>query len=148
MKKNTVKSTFLFTDILIIVSVAIVGTALFFMESGWRELGIVIVACALFIIPFCRHGYKIEGKSGTFRMVEFPVTREAEEDVLAFLDGQTDDLVLPNRIEGGALVTVYYKNDHSLQFAQYYDYSQHLQGVEFPLVEISTEQFEILQRTR
>ena len=148
MKKNAVKSIYLFTDLLIIVSVAIVSTALFFMGSGWRELGIVIVACVLFIIPFCRHGYKIEGQSGTFRMVEFPVTREAQENVLAFLDGQTNELVLPNRIQGGALVTVYYKKNHSLHFAQYYDYSQQLQGVEFPLVEISTEQFEILQNTR
>ena len=139
MKKSPIKRVFLASDICVITAVVVAGCAFLPFGPGWRELGYVIVACGLSMCPFFLHGYKIEGHSGTFRLAELPVSREYQNAVMAFLNGDTDELDVKQSDQGGALVSIYSRKGGGEILAQYFDYAELLKDVEFPIVSLTPE---------
>lgn len=146
MKKNPVKTVFLASDICVIAAVVALGFAFLPFGSGWRELGYVIISCGLSMVPFFHHGYKIEGHVGTFRLEDITVSRENQDIILSFLEGETDELNVKQSDQGGALVSLYHRKGGNEILAQYFDYAQKLKGVEFPIISITPERCEKLKQ--
>lgn len=146
MKKNkNIKKAYLWSDIIVIFAVILVGIVFLPFGSGWRELGYTVIACALCVIPLYNHGYRIAGVPGVFREESIPVSRDDKESVLSFLKGETPSIDIHRREQGGALISVYYQKK-GVRYAQYYDYTQIMEGECFPVLEISSEQYETLKK--
>ena len=145
MKKKQVKKTFLLQDIAVLAVVLAAGTACFLMGEGWNGLGAVILFCWVMMLPFYHHGYLLQGQKGVFRLKEISLSRENRDEILAFLEGKTDSLDLHPWQKGGALVDVYFRKKDGFMMARYFDYADFLDGVEYPLQEISAEQVSILE---
>lgn len=141
MKKSPVKKAFLATDILVIAAVLAAGCVLLPFGPGWREFGYIIIACGLVMAPIYLHGYTVEGHSGIFRLEEIPVSRDSKEMVLAFLNGETDELPISSSEPGGALISLYtHKNGEEI-LAQYFDYTDMMAGNDTPVVAITVAQY-------
>ena len=137
-----VKKTFLSQDVAVLAGIFAAGAACFLPGEGWAGLGGTILLCGAMMLPFYHHGYRLEGQKGLFRLREISLSRENKDEILAYLEGRADKLDLHPRVQGGALVDVYYRKKDGLMFARYFDYADFSQGVEYPLVKISQEQFE------
>lgn len=146
MKKNkNIRKAFLWSDVIVILAVVLVGIALIPFGSGWRELGYTVIACGVCMIPLYIHGYKITGVSGVFREEGIPVSREDKESILSFLKGESPSFDIHRQEQGGALISVFYQKNNVL-YAQYYDYTEILEGESFPVLKISAEQYETLKK--
>lgn len=145
MKENTIKKTFLLKDIAILIAVFAAGAACIPLGEGWAGLGITILLCAAIMVPFCRHGYRLEGHKGIFQLKELPLSREGKTAILAYLDGSADNVDLHGCQPGGALVDIYYRKGDDLRFARYFDYADFLQGVDYPLYEVTEQQVSKLE---
>lgn len=133
--------TFLMRDVLVIAAVAAVGVVcLLLSKGGWLDvIGWFVVICAVMLIPFYHHGYRIEGRSGVYRCKAVPMPMEGRQEILSFLEGKNDTLDLGRFRKGGALVEIYYRNG-STALARYFDYSEFLAGTEYALHEVTPEQ--------
>ena len=144
MKTKNIRKTFLWSDIVILLAILAIGVVLLLLGSGWKELGYVVIACDVCMIPFCLHGYKIAGELGVFHEESLAVSRDDQEAILAFLKGENNTLDILANEQGGALISVYYQKGKDVFYAQYYDYVQMMEGVKFPLLKISPDQREKL----
>lgn len=145
MKEKQVKKTFLPQDIAILAAVFAAGAACFPLGEGWGELGVIIILCGVIMLPFYHHGYKLEGQKGLFRLKEISLSRENRDEILAFLDGNTELLDLHPWQKGGALVDVYWRKNDGFMMARYFDYADFLNGVEYPLRKVSQQQVSVLE---
>ena len=146
MKKNkNIRKAFLWSDVIVILAVVLMGIAFIPFGPGWRELGYTIIACGLCMTPLYIHGYKITGATGVFREESFPVSRDDKESILSFLKAETPSLDIHRREQGGALISVYYQKNN-VQYAQYYDYTEIIDGESFPVLKITTAQYETLKK--
>ena len=148
MSKKTVKQVFTWYDLLIIAIFVIAGIGIMAFGIDWIALGICVIACTVAFAPFIRHGYKLEGHQGQFRLEEFLVPRESQVAIMAYLNGETSQLEVPPSNQGGALVRIFQHRSDGLIMAQYFDYALFLKGTEFPMVRISTEQLESIRGLR
>ena len=135
-----IKNVFVLSDILVLAAILAAGCLLFLFGQGWRAIGICVVACGLCMCPFFRHGYKIDGVSGVFRVQDIPVSRENEAAIVSFLNKQIPELNIGPHIQGGALVSVYTRKGCDETYAQYYDYAKILSGECHPVVRITSQQ--------
>ncbi len=145
MKKNPVKKVFLASDLCVIVAVLAVGCAFIPFGSWWSVVGYTITVCGLVMLPLYLHGYKIEGHAGIFRMESVPVARESKDEVLAFLNGDTDELHITASEQGGALVALYHHKKGGEIIAQFFDYTDVMNGVPSPMVTITPAQYDKLK---
>ena len=146
MKKNNVSQKLLTSDWLVLLAVLAVGCVFLPFGPSWRELGLFFFVCGLCLYPFYRHGYKIKGESGLFRVVEIPVSRNDEEEISAFIQGKATTLTAHSQENGGALISLYYRKNGGDMFVQYFDYGEIMQGKTYPVVKISPEQGKILRK--
>ena len=146
MKKSPVKKAFLATDILVIAAVVAVGCVLLPFGPGWREFGYIIIACGLVMAPLYLHGYTIEGHGGIFHLEEIPVSRDSKEAVLAFLNGETDELTFTPSEPGGALISLYTHKNGGEILAQYFDYTNVMAGNDTPVIAITVAQYDQLKK--
>lgn len=140
MTKERFKQVFLWTDWLIIGILVAAGVLVAVLGGSWTAFGVCWIACVLAFAPFLRHGYKLEGQSGVFRLEEILVPRECQTQILAFLNGDTDELSVQPAVHGGALVRLFRRKSDGATLAQYFDYAQHLAGSEYPFVPVSAQQ--------
>ncbi len=140
MKTKNIRKTFLWSDIVILLAVLAIGVVLLPWGSGWKELGYVIIACDVCMLPFCLHGYKITGESGVFHEKSIAVSRDDQEAILSFLEDGNSTFDIHVNEQGGALISIYYQKGKDVFYAQYYDYVQMMEGETFPLLKISTDQ--------
>lgn len=119
MKEKQVKKTFLPQDIAILAAVFAAGAACFPLGEGWGELSVIIILCGVIMLPFYHHGYKLEGQKGLFRLKEISLSRENRDEILAFLDGNTELLDLHPWQKGGALVDVYWRKNDGFMMARH-----------------------------
>ena len=140
MTKDTAKQVFLWTDWLILEILVAVGVLVTVLGGSWTAFGVCWIACVLAFAPFLRHGYKLEGQTGVFRLEEVLVPRECQTQILAFLNGDTDELSVQPAVHGGALVRLFRRKSDGTVLAQYFDYAQHLAGSEYPFVPVSAQQ--------
>ena len=148
MSKKTVRQVFTWYDLLIIAILVAAGVVIMVIGKEWIALGICVIICTIAFAPFIRHGYKLEGYQGQFRLEEFLVPRESQVAILAYLNGETSQLEVPPSTQGGALVRIFQHRSDDLIMAQYFDYALFLKGTEFPMVRISTEQLEVIRSPR
>lgn len=148
MSKKTVKQVFAWYDLLIIAILVAAGVIIMAIGKEWIALGICVIACTIAFAPFIRHGYKLEGHQGQFRLEEFLVPRESQVAIMAYLNGETSQLEVPPSNQGGALVRVFRRRSDDIIMAQYFDYALFLRGTEFPMVRISSEQLESIRGLR
>ncbi len=146
MKRKQVRKVYLIKDILVLMVVFIVGIACLLLGSGWSVIGVFVLSCGLSMVPFYMHGYKIKGQKGLFLMEEIPVSRQDEEIIRSFINGENSMLNIRLQQNGGALLLLYRRKTDGLVFVQYYDYNQVLQGKESPLIKLSAEQDNILRK--
>ena len=92
------------------------------------------------MLPFYHHGYRLEGQKGLFRLKELSMSRENKDEILAFLDGTTEDIDLHPLVKGGALVDVYWRKSDGFMMARYFDYAEFMNGINYPLREVSGRQ--------
>ena len=116
-------------------------------ENVLREatLGVIILLCGAMMLPFYRHGYRLEGRKGLFRLLEIALSRDNKADILAYLEGSLETVDLHSPQPGGALVEVYYRKGEDRRFARYFDYADFSQGIEYPLHEVTREQVSTLE---
>ena len=145
MKEKQVKKTFLPQDVAVLAVVFAAGAACFLLGEGWGGLGVIIILCGAMMLPFYHHGYKLDGQKGMFRLKEISLSRENRDEILAYLDGKTDSLDLHPWQKGGALVDVYWRKSDGFMMARYFDYADFLNGVEYPLSEVSPQQISVLE---
>lgn len=145
MTKDTAKQVFLWTDWLILGILVAAGVLVAVLGGSWTAFGVCWIACVLAFAPFLRHGYKLEGQSGVFRLEEILVPRECQTQILAFLNGDTDELSIQPAVHGGALVRLFRRKSDGATLAQYFDYAQHLAGTDYPLVPVKEHQIEVLR---
>lgn len=147
MKKNkNIRKAFLWSDIIVILSVVLAGVAFLPFGAGWRELGYSIIACGLCLAPLYIHGYKIAGASGVFHEECIQVSRTDKESIFSFLNGESASIDFHLQEQGGALISLYYQKKKDVYYAQYFDYTQIMEEKTFPVLKISPEQYEILKR--
>lgn len=138
--KDRAKQVFLWTDWLILGILVAAGVLVAVLGGSWTAFGVCWIACVLAFAPFLRHGYKLEGQTGVFRLEEVLVPRECQTQILAFLNGDTDELSVQPAVHGGALVRLFRRKSDGKVLAQYFDYAQHLAGTEYPFVPVSAQQ--------
>ena len=140
-----VKKTYLPQDIAVLAAVFAAGAACFFLGEGWNGLGVIIIMCGAMMVPFYHHGYRLEGQKGLFRLKELSLSRENKDEILAFLDGKVDDINLNPWSKGGALVDVYWRKKDGYRMARYFDYVDFMNGINYPLREVSEQQVSRLE---
>ena len=140
-----VKKTFLPQDIAVLAAVFAAGAACFFLGEGWDGLGVIIILCWAMMVPFYHHGYRLEGQKGLFRLREISLSRENKDEILAFLDGKVEDIDLHPWAKGGALVDVYWRKKDNFRIARYFDYADFMNGINYPLREVSERQVSRLE---
>ena len=140
MTKGTAKQVFLWTDWLILGILVAAGVLVTVLGSSWTAFGVCWIACVLAFAPFFRHGYKLEGQTGVFRLEEVLVPHECQTQIIAFLNGDIDELSVQPAVHGGALVRLFRRKSDGTVLAQYFDYAQHLAGTEYPFVPVSAQQ--------
>jgi hypothetical protein len=145
MKEKQVKKTFLPQDIAVLAAVFAAGAACFPLGGGWGGVGVTVILCGAMMLPFYHHGYKLEGRKGTFLLKEISLSRENRDEILAFLDGKTDSLDRHPLQKGGALVNVYWRKSDGFMLARYFDYADFVKGKEYPLQEVSPQQVSLLE---
>jgi len=145
MTKDTAKQVFLWTDWLILGILVAAGVLVAVLGGSWTAFGVCWIACVLAFAPFFRHGYKLEGQSGVFRLEEILVPRECQTQILAFLNGDTDELSVRPAVHGGALVRLFRRKSDGATLAQYFDYAQHLAGTDYPFVPVKEHQIDVLR---
>ena len=138
--EKQVRKTFLPQDIAVLTAIFAAGAACFLLGEGWGGLGIVIIMCGAMMLPFYHHGYRLEGQKGLFRLKELSMSRENKDEILAFLDGTTEDIDLHPWAKGGALVDVYWRKSDGFMLARYFDYAEFMNGIEYSLREVSGQQ--------
>ena len=139
MKEQGVKQVFLMSDLVILAVIFIAGVALLFAGHGLVGVGVTAILCGVLMLPFFRHGYKLDGHKGVYRKKELLMSRECKKDVIAFLDGTSEVLDLHPRVQGGALVDLYYQKGAGGTVARYFDYEDYSNGTEYPLRELTPE---------
>jgi len=145
MKERQVKKTFLPQDVVAIAAFFAAGATCFLLGKGWDGIGAIVILCGVLMLPFYRHGYKLEVHKGLFRLKEITLSRDNKADILAYLEGTTTSIDLHSWQPGGALVDVYYRKGEDKQFARYFDYTDFSMGVEYPLHEVTKEQVSTLE---
>lgn len=123
MKNPQVKKTFLPQDIAVLAVIFAAGAACFLLGEGWGGLGVVILLCGAMMLPFYRHGYRLEDRKGLYRLQEISLSRDNKAEILAYLEGKLETLDLHSPQPGGALVEVYYRKDEDLRLARFFDYA-------------------------
>ena len=140
MKKthDIVRRVFSTKDIVILAAVLAAGIACLFVNGdGWKGTGVIILCCLAMMIPFFRHGYRIEGQKGMFLLTEFLSDRECKQEIKGFLEGKLASYDPKPIVPGGALVEVYTRKSDGLMLARYYDFDEHLSGAYGSLSEVS-----------
>ena len=146
MRPFFVPLAFLPQDIAVLAVILAAGAACFLLPGeGWGGTGVLIILCGALMVPFYHHGYKLAGQKGLFRVKEILLSRENKDEILAYLEGKTDTLDLHPWQKGGVLVNVYTRKSDGLFLAQYFDYADYAQGVDYPLLEVSDEQIKVLE---
>ena len=145
MKEQGIKQVFLLSDIIVMLAVFIPGIVCLFLGKDWSGTGVIIILCGLMMVPFYHHGYRLDGQKGVFRKKDVLMPRECKEDILAFLDGTTETLDLHPRMNGGAVVDIYYRKGEKDAYARYFDYAEFISGTEYPLKEISDRQIRLFE---
>ena len=145
MMEKQVKKAFLPQDIAVLAVIVAAGFACFLLGEGWVGLGVIIILCWIMMLPFFIHGYRLKGRKGLYRLKEISLSRENNAEILAFLDGKTDTLDLHPWQPGGILVDVYYRKGDNLMLARCYDYIDYVNGVEYPLREVTPQQVSLLE---
>ena len=140
-----VKKTFLPQDIAVLAAVFAAGAACFLLGEGWDGLGVIIILCWAMMVPFYHHGYRLEGQKGLFRLREISLSRENKDEILAFLDGKVEDIDLHPWAKGGALVDVSWRKKDNFRIARYFDYADFMNGINYPLREVSERQVSRLE---
>ena len=146
MTKERTKQVFLWTDWLIIGILTVASVFVTTLGGDWTAIGVCALVCVFAFAPFLRHGYKLEGQSGVFRLEEILVPRECHTEILTFLNGDTDELSIQPAVHGGALVRLFHRKSDGITLAQYFDYAQHLAGTEYPFVSVSGQRLEVLRK--
>lgn len=146
MKNKQVRWAFLPQDIAVLAVIFAAGAACFLLPGeGWGGTGVLIILCGALMVPFYHHGYRLSGQKGLFRVKEILLSRENKDEILAYLEGKSDTLDLHPWQKGGVLVNVYTRKSDGLILAQYFDYADYAQGVDYPLLEVSDEQVKVLE---
>ena len=146
MKKNkNIQKAFLWSDIIVILSVILTGVAFLPFGTGWQELGYSIIACGLCLAPLYIHGYKIADASGVFHEECIHVSRMDKECIFSFLNGESASIDIHLQEQGGALISLLYQKKKDVYYAQYFDYTQIMEGKTSPVLKISPEQYETLK---
>ena len=146
MKSKEIQKTFLKKDLLILGGLLVAGCVCLPFGIFMRALGITLIITMLCMCPFYIHGYKIKGHNGHFRMKEIPVSRDDETEIAAFLQGKSHELSIQSQENGGALLSLYYRENKPEYFVQYFDYTDVMKGKNAPVVKITTEQYEQLKK--
>lgn len=144
MKTQNIHKTFLFSDIIVLLMIFAVGAVFLPFGSGWLAIGLCIMLCSVCMLPFYIHGYKIEGAHGVFRELNITVSRDEQDAIMSFLQGDTPTLGFQVQENGGAIVSLYYQKGSDVAYAQFYEYSYVMEGKPLPLLKITPEQKEIL----
>lgn len=145
MKEKNVRQVYLLSDLVVLLAMLVPGVVCLLLGENWSLAGVILLLCAALMLPFYHHGFKLEGRKGVFRMKEVTVPRECKEDILAFLDGQSDSLDMHPVVQGGALVEVLYRKGAEGALARYFDYAEYASGTEYPFREITPEQMKKLE---
>lgn len=134
-KEKTVRRVFNPLDLTVLAGILAVGIVL--CLTRWSGIGICLLVCWAFYVPFCRHGYRIKGEEGFFHLKEIPVARECKDEILSFLEGSSDTLKHEPWQGGGALVEIYSRKKDDKQLARYFDYADLIKGQEYEMYPIS-----------
>ena len=146
MKNKQVRWAFLPQDIAVLAVIFAAGAACFLLPGeGWGGTGVLIILCGALMVPFYHHGYRLSGQKGLFRVKEILLSRENKDEILAYLEGKSDTLDLHPWQKGGVLVNVFTRKSDGLMLAQYFDYADYAQGVDYPLLEVTEEHVKVLE---
>ena len=139
-RESSVRQVYDLPDLALLAGLLAVGVAFVLLGRGWEEAGYVVLLAWAILLPFWKHGFRIEGQAGMFRRKEYSVSRECRDEILAYLDGQSGELVHKPWKRGGALVDVYNRRRDSLKLARYFDYADFDAGKEYDLRTITPAQ--------
>ena len=146
MKNKQVRWAFLPQDFAVLAVIFAAGAACFLLPGeGWGGTGVLIILCGALMVPFYHHGYRLSGQKGLFRVKEILLSRENKDEILAYLEGKSDTLDLHPWQKGGVLVNVFTRKSDGLMLAQYFDYADYAQGVDYPLLEVTEEKIKVLE---
>lgn len=146
MKKQHIRQTYTLLDLCIVAGITIIGAAFIPFGGSMATLGGTIIAIGISCLPFLRHGYRIHGYKGTYRLEEILVPREHQNAIMTFLQGESPTLNAQAGKTSGALIEIYRKKGDNTLLARYFDYKLHMEGTDFPILQISSPQLEELRK--
>ena len=144
---KAVRQVYGLSDLALLAGILAVGLIISLFVPILAGLGYTLLACLVLMIPFWKHGYRIAGEEGVFSQKELLVPRECKDQILAFLEGRSENLDLKSTMNGGALVNVYTRRKDGLILAAYFDYADFAVGKEYDLHKLSPEQLTRLEET-
>ena len=144
MDNKQVRRTHRLPDILISIGTLILGLLFTFFVPSWNWLGIILLICAAFMLPFYRTGYVIESQEGVFLKKEILLPHECKSQIADYMEGRSAGLDINPFKQGGLLLEWYFKKDRSKQFGQLYDYENSEYTPQSSLSELGEEQIRTL----
>ena len=140
-----VRQVFSLGDIVLLAALLALGIVFMVMGKSLFGLGIAIVLCWACMIPFWKHGYRIDGQPGVFRLKEILASRSCKDAILAYLAGSSDTLQCNTKVAGGAIVEIYTARSGKI-LARYWDYADASAGKDYDLHEITPAQKTCLEQ--
>ena len=136
------KSVHTIKDFVISAIILAAGIGLFFVNKG---LGVVIVACALLVLLFCKTGHKREGEDIILKKKAFDISHNCRESLKGFLDGKDVEPEISLIGTGGVVrLEIYYNADAAVAYAQLFDFSNYTYEPATEIVELRGERAEKL----
>ena len=136
MKNKQIRRVYRLSDIVILGGTLISGLLFTFVFPSLNWLGISLLVIAIFLLPFCRTGYRIESQEGVFLKKDYVLPGECKNQIAEFMEGKSEALNINPFKKGGLLLELYYKKDRSRQFGQIFDYDEFVYTAQSALSEI------------
>lgn len=144
MKKQEIKRVYSLSNILISGGLLVLGLFFTFIVPSLEWLGILLLITVAFMLPIYRTGYKIDSEEGIYLKKDILLPRECKRQIADYIEGRSKTLDIDPFKKGGMILEWYFKNDHSKQFGQIYDYENNIYTPQCKLSELNDEQIETL----
>ncbi len=146
MKNKQIRKVYRISDIVILAGMIIPGLLFTFAFPSLSWLGISLLTIAIFMLPFCKTGYRIASQKGIFLKKDYILPDECKSQIAEFMEGESEVLNINPFKKGGLLLEVYYRKDRSRQFGQIFDYDGFVYTAQSALSELDDERLrEILK---
>ena len=129
-----IKKVHTLLDLVISAVVLAAGVGVYFILPGW---GILFGLIGILLFAFYKRSYRRVGNRTSLKQKDRDLALEGRDDVMAYLQGKSDELSLSPAGEGDHLwLDVYYNAESAVAYVQLYDVAENRFDPATQLVEL------------